>query len=437
MRLPLLALVGSIIVLLAAPSVCAQARLVQPREKAEESGWWWMALVRDDGVKIPFLLYAPREGEEQPFIRNGEEKIPVDAAWEGETLTLDFPHYDSRLIATLTDSDQPLRPDRVFEGEWRKTARGEVRVMKVDGNAAINGHWRQRFSGALRPDAIVTRAAPVDVFGVWRMNFADSGVAKGVFHPIEKAGEQGRRIGEGVRGTVRTPTGDYRFLAGMNDGRLALSVFDGAHAFLITGALERGGDRMTGFFYSGNHWKEAFSAERVPEGEDFTLPDPFEDTSVTTPDRRLRLPQLQAPPYADRPVIVSIFGTWCPNCHDEASALVDLYERYHDEGLQILGLAYEHTGADERARRQVERFKEKYGIDWRIVVAGSSDKQQASATLPAVDRIRAFPTTIFLNRDHTVRAVHSGFSGPATGDAHDELLERFDQLTRDILSSEP
>jgi len=435
MRLALPAFIAALLVMLA-PAALAQARLVEPKQQ-EESGWWWMALVRDDGNRIPFLLYAPREGDEQAFIRNGEEEVPVDASWEGDTLTLDFPHYDSRLVATLVDSTQPLRPDKVFEGEWRKTARDEVRVMRVDGNAVQSGHWRNRFTGSIRADALVARPEPVDIFGVWRMDFANSGLAKGLFIPLEIRQTPRGRLGEGVAGTVETPTGDYRFLAGDNAGRLVLSVFDGAHAFLITGNLERGGDRMTGFFYSGDHWKERFSADRVAEGEDVPLPNAFEETIVTTEDRRLNLPVLQEPPYAGKPVLVVVFGTWCPNCHDEAPALVDLYERYHDEGLQILGLAYEHTGADERAQRQVERFKEKYDIDWRIMIAGSSDKQKASATLPAVDRIRAFPTTIFLNRDHTVRAVHSGFSGPATGAAHKELIERFDALARDILSSEP
>ena len=42
-----------------------------------------------------------------------------------------------------------------------------------------------------------------------------------------------------------------------------------------------------------------------------------------------------------------------------------------------------------------------------------------------LDRIRSFPTTLFVDQSGTVRAVYSGFSGPATGDAHTKLKQQF------------
>ena len=35
-------------------------------------------------------------------------------------------------------------------------------------------------------------------------------------------------------------------------------------------------------------------------------------------------------------VIVSIGGSWCPNCHDEAPLLGDLYRKYKSQGLEIV-----------------------------------------------------------------------------------------------------
>jgi hypothetical protein len=45
----------------------------------------------------------------------------------------------------------------------------------------------------------------------------------------------------------------------------------------------------------------------------------------------------------------------------------------------------------------------------------------------------AYPTTIFLDRDGRVHAIHAGFAGPSTGDKYQEVQQRMDRLTREIL----
>jgi hypothetical protein len=47
----------------------------------------------------------------------------------------------------------------------------------------------------------------------------------------------------------------------------------------------------------------------------------------------------------------------------------------------------------------------------------------------------AYPTTLFFAADGAVLAIHTGFSGPATGDAHLELRRRFEGLIEKLLSN--
>ena len=47
------------------------------------------------------------------------------------------------------------------------------------------------------------------------------------------------------------------------------------------------------------------------------------------------------PRFRGKVVMVDVFGTWCPTCHDAAPDLVRLYRKYHARGLEIVGLAYE------------------------------------------------------------------------------------------------
>ena len=39
-----------------------------------------------------------------------------------------------------------------------------------------------------------------------------------------------------------------------------------------------------------------------------------------------------------------------------------------------------------------------------------------------LNRVYGFPTTIFIDRRGAVRKIHTGFSGPATGDHYSELV---------------
>jgi thiol-disulfide isomerase/thioredoxin len=132
--------------------------------------------------------------------------------------------------------------------------------------------------------------------------------------------------------------------------------------------------------------------------------------------------------------VLDVFGTWCPNCHDHAAYLAELHRRYAERGLVIIGLAFEHGDDFERSVQQVKRFRERHRADFPVLIAGSSDKAKATESLGLLDRVRAFPTTIFVDRQGVVRGVYQGWSGPATGDAETRLRERFEQMIDTLLA---
>ena len=77
--------------------------------------------------------------------------------------------------------------------------------------------------------------------------------------------------------------------------------------------------------------------------------------------------------------------------------------------------------------------RERHGVDWDIVVADSRLEDVASEGLAGLSAIEGVPVTVFVNRDGTVHAVYTGFSGPAAGEAHERAIAQFRQLTREIL----
>ena len=138
--------------------------------------------------------------------------------------------------------------------------------------------------------------------------------------------------------------------------------------------------------------------------------------------------------FRGKVVIVDLFGTWCPTCHDAAATLKQLYAKYHARGLEVVGLAYEVSGDTATDARMVRTFRDKIGITWPLLLAGTPDAESQAATQPQLMGFTAYPTTLILGRDGRVRRTHGGFYGPATGAAHTALVTGFEREIERLLA---
>jgi len=383
----------------------------------------WRAWLDSPGGELPFGLEVSRDGDTlEVVIVNGSERIRVPRVEaNGTELVLGIEHYDSTIVATVA------RGGKHLNGRWEKTT-GPGRISSLPFQAVAGPQAR------FRPDASDAGSESTSIDGRWTVAFSSSDdPAVGLFSSLADGT---------VEGTFLTTTGDYRFLAGQFDGsRLRLSCFDGAHAFLFDARLQAD-DTLAGDFWSRDSWHETWTAHRDPEAD---LGDAFGQTQSVTdldldqisyPDLDGRPRSLDDPEFAGRARILYLFGSWCPNCGDATRLMVELDGRYRERGLSIVGLAFEMTGDAHRDTEQVRRYATYHEVAFPLLLAGLSDKTEASTAFPLVDRVRAYPTTVFLDHAGAVRAVHSGFSGPATGEAHEELRRRFESLIEELLDDE-
>jgi thiol-disulfide isomerase/thioredoxin len=248
----------------------------------------------------------------------------------------------------------------------------------------------------------------------------------------------------GLEGTIVSNTGDYGHFAGsMKGDSFALAHFDGSYVYLLTGALGGGGgrpDTLRGLFHAGLRTQTAFVAVRST-GAPHLKAVTENTTADTTAPFRFSFPDLEGrivterdPRFQGKVVLVDVFGTWCPTCHDAAPELVKLHRKYRDQGLEIVGLAYEVSGDTAVDRRQVRRYREKFGVTFPMLLAGVNDTEAAAATLPQLQGFTSFPTTIFLGRDGRVRRIHAGFYGPATGAQHAKQVREWEAEVERLLS---
>jgi hypothetical protein len=97
---------------------------------------------------------------------------------------------------------------------------------------------------------------------------------------------------------------------------------------------------------------------------------------------------------------------------DESKFLAPWYTKNKQKGIEIIGLAYEKSMDSAFAYPKIRRLKERFGINYEVLLAGINDKTEAAKTLPMLNHILGFPTTIFIDKKGQVREIHTGFSGP-------------------------
>jgi hypothetical protein len=73
-----------------------------------------------------------------------------------------------------------------------------------------------------------------------------------------------------------------------------------------------------------------------------------------------------------------------------------------------------------------------YGVKYPYLIAGAPAEMWEK--VPQLVNLNTWPATVFVGRDGTVRAVHSGFASPASGQFHAQLKKEFTERIEQLLS---
>ncbi len=363
----------------------------------------WDATVKINGLVIPFQMeFAMNGSTVVGSFFNGQERFTsTSGKIENGALTVDWDHYLSELQATLKDG--------VLTGEYTHGGRR-------GGTYAFEAH---RHSAAAAPET----GAPA-IGGLWELENVHSGKGESTWRFIvqQKGGEISAAILR-VDGDTGALTGAY------HGGKFLLSHFDGARSALMEitpaqdGTLEilmDGKTKMTAVR------PEVARAKNLPPPADFNthtgVKDASEPFQFSFPDLNGKIVSNTDPRFRGKVVLVEITGSWCPNCHDEAPFLVDLYKKYHEQGLEIVALSFEE--GDQLANpKRLRAFVKKYGIEYNVLLCGQPD--DAKEKLAQARNWDSWPTTFFVDRQGLVRLVHAGFPGSPSGELYRQATKQF------------
>ncbi len=246
--------------------------------------------------------------------------------------------------------------------------------------------------------------------------------------------------GNSLKGSILSKTGDYRFLEGTStNNEFTLYAFDGNHLFIFKAQLEND-SVFKGEYWSGKTAHKKFTAIRddtatLPDANSLTyLKDGFDSIEFSFPDLDGNLISLNDSKYQNKVVVLQLFGTWCPNCMDETKFLTKWYDKNKNRGVEIIGLGYEIKDNFDYAKKRVQKMKDKYQIGYDFVIAGTSKSGNAAKSLPMLNHVMSFPTAIIIDKKGKVRNIHTGFSGPATGDYYLDYIQEFNSLMDELLA---
>jgi thiol-disulfide isomerase/thioredoxin len=389
----------------------------QPAEAPDEWTGAYRATLQVPGGELPFGLELTRSGNDTvAWLVNGVERVRInEVTIKGNEITLRMPGFENRIVAR--------REAQVLRGSLHM-----VKAKHKDQQipfTAVRSATARFFDGDTPAD--------IQVAGRWAATFTDdkgaSYVAVGEF--VQQ--------GSDVAGTFLTPTGDYRYLKGqVREGKLYLATFNGGHVFLFHAALGTDGV-LNGEYWSGLASHERFTAHRddkaaLGNATAVTAMRKVEPLLFSFPDLGGKPVSLRDERFRGKVVVVTLAGSWCPNCHDEAVYLQPYYLQHQSEGLEVVGLMFEQFDTTPEARDAVQRFRDRYAITYPLLLAGITDRDDAATRLPQLNGVYAYPTTIFVDRKGLVRHIHTGFSGPATGEHFTALTQDFDNRVRALLA---
>jgi len=379
----------------------------------------WNAVVVVGKAEIPFRFELSHQGDQwHGFFFEGDRRISsTSGSLNSGTLRLDYEFLNTTLTAA-------------FDGvQWN----GTYRYNRKNGKEYA---FHARSYVAPSPDPTM----PAEVAGEWEMKLVGEDLNPTKDPRIALSWRLFlRQSGHDISGSILRVDGDTGTLTGRWQGeKLVLSHFAGERPVLFEATLQADGTLDILLNNQNRYIAAPVSVARtkgIPEPVDPTkythVKNPSEPFQFRFPDINGRVVSNSDAQFQGKVVILAIGGTWCPNCRDEAPFLVDLYHRFHNQGLEIVGLNFEANGSLDEDKPRIESFVKEFSVPYPVLYAGAIG--EVNEKLPQIQNFGAYPTTIYLGRDGRVASIHAGFASTATGQANTELQQEVDTLVKHLL----
>jgi thiol-disulfide isomerase/thioredoxin len=129
---------------------------------------------------------------------------------------------------------------------------------------------------------------------------------------------------------------------------------------------------------------------------------PLELSFTATDGRKIDMTELRG-----KVVLIDFWATWCPPCVAEAPQLVETYKKYHERGLEIIGISLDQN------REALEKFTKENGMTWPQFFDGKGWNNEFAQRF----NIQSVPTMWLFGRDGKLK------DASARGERLNSLIE--------------
>jgi thiol-disulfide isomerase/thioredoxin len=398
------------------------ANLVYAGTSGNDLSGRWTATIKKGELTIPFRLDISVTGDNVTGkLFNGYEDFETtsSATLKDGKIELNFEHYLTSIVAKVKDGE--------LDGKVIVKRRSAINITpgatSEPAKDSGSDFHATRYTAPSEADLAV-KAPPID--GEWELPH-DSNKGEKAWRLIVK------QKGPEISASLLRVDGDTGALTGtFKDGKFVASHFDGSRPGLIEITPQQDGTLKVDLHAEPRnevltaYRPEVARAKALPEPANYlthtTVRDPNEVFTYSFPDIHGKVVTNEDPRFKGKVVLAIVTGTWCPNCHDEARYLVELYKQYHDKGLEIVALDFEE--ADQlKSLTRVNAFIKQYKVPYTYLVAGTPDEMWEK--IPQAVNLNTWPATLFIGRDGKVKGSYSGFAGSASGVYNSKLKDSF------------
>ncbi len=103
-------------------------------------------------------------------------------------------------------------------------------------------------------------------------------------------------------------------------------------------------------------------------------------------------------------LLIDFWATWCGPCRGEMPNVIEAYGKFHDKGLEIVGVSLDHANQADRVRQ----FTSDKKMPWRQVYYADGENAVAKEF-----NVNAIPRAILVDRDGKI--LRNGIRGKALG----------------------
>ncbi len=377
---------------------------------------WRGVFKLNSGLEVPFNFVIKKDlsGTNKVYLVNAEEKFEGGAIKQkGDSIYVSLDQFENELAFKYENNE--------LTGSLRRQDGKGIPIPVI----AEANNTNRFIENNIKPEG--------NISGTYDISFEQSNGKE------EKAVGLFTQTGNKLKATFLKITGDSRYLDGIVEGnQFYLSSFIGSVPVYyrgtftkdnkITGEIigQRGSQHFSGFPDENAALPDAYKLTYIKDG--------YSELNFSFPDINGKTVSLKDNKYKNKVVIVTIGGTWCPNCIDETAFLSPWYAKNKNRGVEVISLQYERQLDSAYVHKAISRFRDRFNVQYDQLIAGVADKQKVAESLPALNTFLSFPTTIFIGRDGKVAKIHTGFTGPATGKYYEEFKKDFEEEVSMLLS---